>query len=520
MTQPNLLNLAKQGDTKALTNLLNRSLQARGISAKATRRNENLHILLEGQETPNKTASVRCIQQGLEKLGLVDMPVTIYGREQGQTQIAWQEHLTAPITSVEEDSFFDAELLEDGDASGSLLEASPMDAELPEPSLGIPTGDDLTGGEPTQVSEDWSDQATAIETMEPLPPQAPPPPGMPPASGSSWDNFDLDAAPAEPTGTGQTTTGFEPPPDESWGAGMPVDYSPEDPEPTLIVPDEGEDDMDGALSDEEADSEILLSLWDDANLDDDIEPSGDISVDNLELWQEGEAVDTDDADGTVLSDEPMLVGDPSASSAKSRKKSSSCLPLLLLGLLALLGGIATAAHLKFLDVPLLAKIPGVGPLLAPDAEERDGEAGAPTNEGEESGTAPAQAEGDAPAADGADAQAAADAQVAADAPAEAPKAVESTTTDDPAPVTAPESTPPESAAVPDDPFRDAVNAATQAATLAQTAATPEEWSRVAEYWGSAVDNMKAVPTDHPKYDVAQDKVPEYQRYLDYAQQLQ
>ncbi len=509
MTQPNLLNLAKQGDTRALTNLLNRSLQARGISAKATRRNENLHILLEGQETPSKAASVRCIQQGLEKLGLVDMPVTIYGREQGQTTIAWQEHLTAPITSVPEEAFFDAELLEDGDASGSL-EAAPIDAELPEPSMGMPSGD-LTGGEPTEVSEDWSDQATAIEAMEPLPPQAPPPPGMPPASGNaagnnSWDNFDLDASPGETTGAGNTTTGFEPPSDESWAAGMPVDYSPEDPEPTLIVPDEGEDDMDGALSDEEADSEILLSLWDDANLDDDIEPSGDISVDNLELWQEGEVADNDDADGTVLSDEPMLVGDPSSGSGKSRQKGSSCLPLLLLGLLALLGGIATAAHLKFLDVPLLAKIPGVGPLLAPNADAPDGAGeGGPAKEGDtptgDAETAPDEAQGSTPS----------------DATPEPTQAVESTTTD-PSPAPAPESSPPEVATVIEDPFRDAVNAATQAATLAQTAATSEEWGRVAEYWGKAVDNMDAVPSDHPKYDVAQGKVSEYQRYLDYAQQ--
>ncbi|NJR67610.1 MAG: hypothetical protein HC771_02305 [Synechococcales cyanobacterium CRU_2_2] len=344
MTQPNLLNLAKQGDTRALTSLLNRSLQPRGITAKATKRDEQLHILLEAPEIPSKLASVRCIQQGLEKLELIDTPVNIYGRQQGQTQIAWQECLTAPIRSTSfEDGFFDAELLADGDA--------------PEP----------TGGEPTQVSEDWSDQATAIEVVDhPLPP-APPPPSISlqaPAqalaqssaqSSTSWDNFELDAV----TPKAVPSAGFEPSPvSAAWGAGMPVDYSPEEADPTLIVPDEGEDEMDSALNDEDADSEILLSLWDDANLDDDIELSGDVSADNLSLWQERETAGRLGADPTVLSDEPMLVGQ--AAGARSRKQ-SSCLPLLLLGLLALLGGVVTAAYL---NVPWLAKVPGIGPLLS------------------------------------------------------------------------------------------------------------------------------------------------------------
>lgn len=496
MTQPNLLNLAKQGDTRALTSLLNRSLQPRGITAKATKRDEQLHILLEAPEIPSKPASVRCIQQGLEKLELIDTPVNIYGRQQGQTQIAWQEYLTAPIRSTSfEDGFFDAELLADGDA--------------PEP----------TGGEPTQVSEDWSDQATAIEVVDhPLPP-APPPPSIslqasaqssaqPSAqslaqssaqSSTSWDNFELDAV----TPKAVPSAGFEPSPTSAaWGAGMPVDYSPEEADPTLIVPDEGEDEMDSALNDEDADSEILLSLWDDANLDDDIEPSGDVSADNLSLWQGRETAGRLGTDPTVLSDEPMLVGQ--AAGARSRKQ-SSCLPLLLLGLLALLGGVVTAAYL---NVPWLAKVPGIGPLLSQNVPQ-DSDSVDSTGGKVDSGKASIP-----------------------------PKAVESTSSNPPpteaspgtspeaaspdtAPATAPAQpvvTSPDTTATSADPFREAVNAATQAANLAQTADSPEAWSQVADRWDSAVKNMQVVPSDHPRYDVAQQKIPEYQRYLDYAQQ--
>ncbi len=312
MTQPNLLSLAKQGDTRALTSLLNRSLQPRGITAKATKRDEQLHILLEAEAIPSKPASVRCIQQGLEKLELVNIPVNIYGRQQGQTRISWQEYLAAPIRSASpEDSLFDAELLEDGDflGSGSGKAAEPL------------------GGEPTQVSEDWSEQATALEiseTADAARPPAPPPPSISLDSSANWDNFELDATAKK----GDQSTGFGAPASPAWGAGMPVDYSPEEADPTLIVPDEGEDDMDAGLNDEDADSEILLSLWDDANLDDDIEPSGDLSAENLSLWQEGESTRGNGTSPSVLSDEPMRVGGSGA--ARTHKQSSSCLPLVLL----------------------------------------------------------------------------------------------------------------------------------------------------------------------------------------------
>lgn len=68
-----------------------------------------------------------------------------------------------------------------------------------------------------------------------------------------------------------------------------------------------------------------------------------------------------------------------------------------------------------------------------------------------------------------------------------------------------------------DPFREAVNAATAAATLTQTAQTPEEWAVVAGHWQHAIANMQAVPADHPRYSLAQQKAQEYASNLTYAQ---
>ncbi|MCA1994840.1 MAG: hypothetical protein LDL41_22745 [Coleofasciculus sp. S288] len=65
-------------------------------------------------------------------------------------------------------------------------------------------------------------------------------------------------------------------------------------------------------------------------------------------------------------------------------------------------------------------------------------------------------------------------------------------------------------------FRQAVNKAMNAAQLTQSAKSDEEWNSVAISWQEAVDLMKAVPASSSKYPVAQKKVSEYQRNLQYA----
>ncbi|MGC1245319.1 MAG: hypothetical protein WA865_03830 [Spirulinaceae cyanobacterium] len=68
------------------------------------------------------------------------------------------------------------------------------------------------------------------------------------------------------------------------------------------------------------------------------------------------------------------------------------------------------------------------------------------------------------------------------------------------------------------PFRDGVNNATEAANLTQTAQTQQEWQEVATLWQNAIALMKAVPEGDANYQVAQEKVGEYEGYLQYAQQ--
>ncbi len=69
-----------------------------------------------------------------------------------------------------------------------------------------------------------------------------------------------------------------------------------------------------------------------------------------------------------------------------------------------------------------------------------------------------------------------------------------------------------------DPFYDAVSTAMQAAEQTQTAETENEWGAIAAQWQTAIEMMKAVPENHPKYDVAQQRATEvYPVNFDYAQ---
>jgi hypothetical protein len=69
-----------------------------------------------------------------------------------------------------------------------------------------------------------------------------------------------------------------------------------------------------------------------------------------------------------------------------------------------------------------------------------------------------------------------------------------------------------------DPFYDAVTTATSAAEQTQVAQTPDDWRAIAQQWQAAIEMMKAVPVDHPKYDIAQQRALEaYPANLAYAQ---
>ncbi|MEH2134390.1 MAG: hypothetical protein V7K86_28020 [Nostoc sp.] len=66
-------------------------------------------------------------------------------------------------------------------------------------------------------------------------------------------------------------------------------------------------------------------------------------------------------------------------------------------------------------------------------------------------------------------------------------------------------------------FREAVSKAINAANLTQSAKSPDEWKTVTSQWEAAIALMKTVSSSSPNYIVAQQKIKEYQRNLNYAE---
>ncbi len=68
-----------------------------------------------------------------------------------------------------------------------------------------------------------------------------------------------------------------------------------------------------------------------------------------------------------------------------------------------------------------------------------------------------------------------------------------------------------------DTFREAVSKAINAANLTQSAKSPDEWRTVVSQWQAAIALMKTVQSSSPNYLVAQQKIKEYQKNINYAE---
>ncbi|MGL5135089.1 MAG: hypothetical protein ACRC78_21365, partial [Planktothrix sp.] len=60
--------------------------------------------------------------------------------------------------------------------------------------------------------------------------------------------------------------------------------------------------------------------------------------------------------------------------------------------------------------------------------------------------------------------------------------------------------------------------ATRASTLAHSAKSKDDWNLVVNEWQGAIDMMKSTSSSSSNYEIAQKKVIEYQKNLNYATQ--
>ncbi|MBE9040349.1 hypothetical protein IQ235_06025 [Oscillatoriales cyanobacterium LEGE 11467] len=99
MTQPHILELAKQGDPKAISALLNQHLKYQGIRSKVALKDSCLHVLLESDEqVPDRYQMVDFVRVKLVNLESETITrAIVYGRQQGQEKPAWNQEFALAV---------------------------------------------------------------------------------------------------------------------------------------------------------------------------------------------------------------------------------------------------------------------------------------------------------------------------------------------------------------------------------------------------------------------------------------
>lgn len=92
MSQQNPLELAKQGNPNAIAALINRNLNPKGITAKVSRKDDCLRVMLESHEVPSQDNLVEFIRNGILKLGIAEInTLQVFGRQIGDEVPAWSQ---------------------------------------------------------------------------------------------------------------------------------------------------------------------------------------------------------------------------------------------------------------------------------------------------------------------------------------------------------------------------------------------------------------------------------------------
>ena len=404
MTQTNFLESAKMGDPRVIAGLLNRSLQTQGITTKATRRNNELHLLLEGENLQTKQDSiVDYLVQALSRLQVPATSVNIYAKASGQEDVLWRHSLNYSGPEV------------------TGLPTMPSNFTLPTPESAEP--------EMTPNALDETDFTTVENSVE-----------------NSFDTLVQDA------------TQF---------SGMGDDF--EETAPSMDMPNQDTEKIDRLDSDS-----LDLSP---------LPPSGYFEPEE----ENGHSWNGSDVEEIPLDEEDEMAEHPPT------KSSFPVLPLSFAAIVALMFA-GAGFYYRLVLFPAATETPVPPPAqVTTNLPPESVPSLPPSLPGDTTGQVPNPVEAPVPPA-----------------------------TPDPAsisPVDVPVSVPPE-APVPDappaNPWRDAINAATEAAVKAQSAQTAEEWGVVEQTWDKSVQLLLAVPETDPNFILAQTKIVEYTANLDIA----
>ncbi len=91
MTQPNLLELAKQGDASAIADVISYFMQPQGITAKAVLKNNCLEVIIEASQVPDQQQSVAQISKLINHLQIGPRKVVVYAKQKGTNSLVWYQ---------------------------------------------------------------------------------------------------------------------------------------------------------------------------------------------------------------------------------------------------------------------------------------------------------------------------------------------------------------------------------------------------------------------------------------------
>lgn len=92
--QQKIMELAKQGNPKAIAALLNQSLKSRGMTAIALLKEEFLHIILESDQEPNRQKTAKFASKTLRELNLTSITAAkVHWRKPGKKSPDWSQEL-------------------------------------------------------------------------------------------------------------------------------------------------------------------------------------------------------------------------------------------------------------------------------------------------------------------------------------------------------------------------------------------------------------------------------------------
>jgi hypothetical protein len=94
MSQQNPLELAKQGNPTAIAALINHGLKPKGITAKVSRKDDRLNIMLESKEFSNQDSLIKFIYSGILKLEISEInTLQVFGRQPDDEVPAWSQFM-------------------------------------------------------------------------------------------------------------------------------------------------------------------------------------------------------------------------------------------------------------------------------------------------------------------------------------------------------------------------------------------------------------------------------------------